>query len=411
MVQSLKFCLNQKVFWVYTFLAILALLKQITNEAILIDSHEYLKKAEHLIQNWNFENVPQDRMLEPIRRTLGYPLILKILNNSHVLLLIFQLFISLSIPLILYRLIQHFNLFLRLWFYSMIALLTYPLQFFYTGFIMPEIIVQATLLTWILFYFEGHWKRLPFLLTCLILLKPVFIILMLLPVVLYLFKRYQPTLFDILPIATYLVICGLHLKQYNVFEYSSVGYTNAYDYNRKKYLLQKIQNDSLVEAQYNQEYERNIQKNKQNWPFIIQYLKSESTPILKDPVYWMIHFKGVFATILDPGRYDAMVFFNWSRTQGFMGVNDGNENKNRTFFEWFYIVLFLFLSVVKLLFAFIAIIHWRRYFVFAFFAALILIFAFMAGPVGSARYLLPFYPLMSFLSAVGFATILEKRAL
>ena len=411
MVQSLRYCLKQKVFWIYTILALLAVVKQCWNESVLIDSQEYFKKAQHLFDHWDLENVPQNRILEPIRRTIGYPIFIKLFNHSHLLLIVFQLIVSLFIPLILHRVIQKFNYFSNLWEYSMIALFSYPLQFYYTGFAMPEILVQATLLLWVLFYFEGHWRLLPVFSSILILLKPVFLVFLLFPLVLFFLKRYKPTVLDFLPLVVYLFFSAMNYKHYRVFEYSSVGYTNAYDYNRKKFLIQKFQNDSFVDQLYDREYATDIKENQNNWPKLIGFLKAKTTPILTDPLYWWIHFKGLIATFIDPGRYDAMVFLNWNKSQGFMGVNDGNIKSKRPLFEWIYIIFFLGLSILKLFGAFIAVYHWRRYFVFVFFTFLVILFAFIAGPVGSARYLLPFYPMMAFLSAMGFSTLVKKRDL
>ena len=71
--------------------------------------------------------------------------------------------------------------------------------------------------------------------------------------------------------------------------------------------------------------------------------------------------------------------------------------------------IFIAAAIFKLLFAVYATFQWRRYKLMPFFAAIILLFAFIAGPVGCARYLLPVYPLMAFLSALGLLTFLKNN--
>lgn len=384
-------------------LVLLACLKQMAQESLLLDSHEYLKKAHNLFNNWNAENVPQERYLEPFRRTIGYPFLLKMVHYSHVFVYFFQAFISILIPVFLHKFSVKNAFFSNQWKWIMLCLITYPLQFFYSAMIMPEILVQFGLLLMVVFYFEGHWRRIPILLSLLILLKPVFLTFLLFPVVLAVFKRYTLSLIDLMPIAIVLIISGLHFKQYGVFEYSSVGYTNAYDYNRKKFMIQKF-GESFTDSLYQTEVVTELKNHTDNSEFLVSFFKSKTTPILLDPIYWYVHLKGFFVVFADPGRYDAMVFLNWQKTSGFMGINDGNAQNTRPMYQWIYIVLFALVGIIKIFFAIFAVFHWRKYSEFKLLLLMIVVLAFMAGPVGSARYLLPVYPIVSILSGIGILT-------
>lgn len=408
MVQSIRYCFKQPLFWIYTSLAILALGKQLFQESVLVDSFEYLKKAHFVFDNWLEVNVPQERIMEPLRRTIGYPLLLKFLNYHHLIIYLFQFFISLFIPVLLHQLVLNFNYYSKIWKISMVILISFPLQFFYSAIIMPEIWVQFFLLLWVLAYFEGHRILMPLWLSVLVLLKPVFIVFLPIPIILYFKKSYQLSIFDTLPIFVFMGLSFLNKFQYGVFSYSSVGYTNAYDYNRKKYLIAKTNDENAVELIYKKE-EQEIKKYRSNdFQGIIEYLNTKTTPILIDPVYWLIHFKGVLVTFVDPGRYDAMVFLNWEKTSGFMGVNDGNVQRKLPFYQWIYIVGFAFFALLKFCFVCFAIFHWNRYSQIRFMAVILFLIAFMAGPVGSARYLVPAYPIMAFLGSVGLLSIRKQ---
>lgn len=408
MVQSLKYCLKSKLFWVYTALTIIALLKQFINESMLIDSYEYSKKASFLFDNWLSSKVEMNRFLEPLRRTLGYPMLIRMLFFSHFAIYILQMIVSLCIPVVLHKFCKHFQLFQNLWNVAMIMMLTYPLQFYYSAFLMPDLICQFLLLLYIYFYFEGHWKAIPLVLTLLILLKPVYLILIIVPFVLVPIKRYKLNLFDAIPLLIVLLISWIHFNQYAVFSYSTVGTTNAYDYNRKKTLLLDL-TDNQVEEIYTSE---NKQLNLIKLDFKAQkeFMNAKTLPILMNPKYWVIHFKGVFVTLLDPGRYDAMVFLNWNKSSGFMGVNDGNTKKNLPWWQIVYMGVFSVLSILKLVFAVYAIFQWKRYEFPTLIGIFILLFAFIAGPVGCARYLLPLYPMMSFLAGLGCLTYLKNHS-
>ena len=408
MVQSLKYCLKSKLFWVYVALATLAFFKQLLSESLLIDSLEYTKKASFLFENWIASNIEIDRFLEPMRRTVGYPLIIKSLFFNHYAIYLLQTLISLCVPIVLHKFCEKYKYHQNIWSVSMLLLLTYPSQFFYGAFLMPDILCQFLLLLLFFTYFEGHWRAFPLILTGLILLKPVFLVFLIFPIILFLLKRYKLSLFDIIPIFVVCILSIVNYKQYKIFTYSSVGTTNAYDYNRKILLLLQY-NETEIERMYDIE---NAELNQLSGNFEAQksYMDGKTIPVLLKLKYWFIHFRGMAVTFIDPGRYDAMVFLNWNKSIGFMGVNDGNVKKALPWWQMVYMGIFVVFMIFKFVFAVYATFQWRRHQLVLFFAIVILFLAFIAGPVGCARYLLPVYPLMAFLSALGFLTFLKNNS-
>ena len=103
---------------------------------------------------------------------------------------------------------------------------------------------------------------------------------------------------------------------------------------------------------------------------------------------------------LDPGRYDAMVFLKWTPTSGFLGVKDGHNSTNsRPIHEWIYMGLFLGLNSIKMSFVFWILIvkvkgklHQHAFLLFC--LLLLLLYATAIGSVGTARYVVPVYPVI-----------------
>ena len=393
-----------KYTWVkiYVLLTILAVVKQFYSFAVLVDYFEYKKTALYLFQNWTSENAPIERFLEPMRRTILFPIIWRISNFNWPVILIMQFMLSLTVPLALFRLVNHFKFHSKLFPLSMICLITYPLQFFYTGFIMPDIWSQLLLLWLVVFYVEGKYNWVPFFLILLCLLKPVFIVFLIFPFVLAILKKYTISFFDFIPICIILCCCYFNYHSYKVFTYSSITTTNPYDYNRKILLNFTTQNPFEVDRIYELEHQHlhsfgTVMVPQKN------YMDSLTQSSINDNLgsYIFLHLKGMGATFLDPGRYDAMVFLNWKKSAGMMGVNDGNSPSKIPNWQYVYMLFLGGFQLLKLAFALFAVIQLNRYFYIKLYALIIVLLAFLAGPVGCARYMLPSYPLMSLLSALG----------
>lgn len=404
-----------KIIWKYTWvkiyvlLTILAALKQFYSFSVLVDYFEYKKSAIYLFQNWTIENAPIDRFLEPMRRTLLFPLIWRIANFNWSIILFMQLVLSLTVPLGIYRIVNHFNFHQKLFPLAMICLLTYPLQFFYTGFIMPDIWSQVFLLWLVVFYLEEKYKIIPVFLILLSLLKPVFIIFLVLPFILVLFRKYKLSIFDFFPIIIILSCSFFNFKTYKIFTYSSITTSNPYDYNRKMLLNFKSQNPDEVDRIYELEHQHLVEL---GTDMVLQkkYMDSLTNSTISNYLgsYLFIHVKGMGVTFLDPGRYDAMVFLNWNKSSGMMGVNDGNRPSKIPNWQIAYMLILAFIQLIKFSFAALAAFQLFRYFQIQFMSAIVLLLAFLAGPVGCARYLLPAYPIMAVLTALGFICFIIK---
>jgi hypothetical protein len=393
-----------KYTWVkiYVLLTIIAVVKQFYSFAVLVDYFEYKKTAIYLFQNWTSENAPIERFLEPMRRTILFPIIWRISDFNWPVILIVQFVLSLTIPLALFRLVNHFKFHSKFFPLSMMCLITYPLQFFYTGFIMPDIWSQVLLLWMVVFYVEEKYKFIPLFLILLSLLKPVFVVFLIFPFVLAILKKYTISFFDFIPICIALCCCYFNYQSYNVFTYSSITTTNPYDYNRKILLNFKSQNPVEVDRIYELEHQHLLSLGTDMVPQK-RYMDSLTQRSINENLgsYIFLHLKGMGATFLDPGRYDAMVFLNWKKSFGMMGVNDGNSPSKIPNWQYAYMVFLALIQLIKFTFAIFAIVQLFRYFQIKFMTIIVLLLAFLAGPVGCARYMLPSYPLMAMLSALG----------
>ena len=100
-----------KYTWVkiYVLLTIFAVVKQFYSFSVLVDFFEYKKTALYLFQNWTSENAPIDRFLEPMRRTILFPLIWRISNFNWPVILILQFVLSLTVPFGIFKLVNHFG--------------------------------------------------------------------------------------------------------------------------------------------------------------------------------------------------------------------------------------------------------------------------------------------------------------
>jgi len=404
-----------RIIWKYTWvkiyllLTIFAVVKQYYSFAQLLDYFEYKKSAVYLFQNWTSENAHIERFLEPMRRTILFPIILRISNFNCTIILFAQFVLSLTVPLGLFRLVNHFKFHDKLFPLSMICMITYPLQFYYTGFIMPDIWSQVLLLWLVVFYLEEKYKIIPILIILLTLLKPVFVVFLILPFALAIFNKYKLSFFDLFPIIIIINCCFFNYKTYKIFTYSSITTSNPYDYNRKLLLNFKTQNPDEVNRIYELEHQY-LRRLGTNMVLQKKYMDSLTNASISNYLgsYIKIHVKGMGAMFLDPGRYDAMVFLNWKKSSGVLGVNDGNSHSKIPNWQYAYMIILAFIQLVKFSFAILAIVQLFRYFHIKFMTIIVLLLAFLAGPVGCARYLLPAYPIMSILTALGMVCFIVK---
>lgn len=385
---------------VYALTAILAVFWHYLFPAELVDTAEYLKTALSWISTVQISDTP----LAEMRRSPLYPAISYLqfpLTASPGIysLRIIQLIASLYIPVIILQILQilnaekHFKVVL-------ILLISFPLQFYYTALELPDILAQLLLL--ILFKQLIQKRNTGISVAFLIGLKPIFFYLLLLPVIQFLLKHDRNWMKMMFPFFFFGGWIFFNHQKYQLPTYTSMGTTNSYYYNRK-ILLNRVMNPECVDSIFSAEsrfIQHNIKENRVVDSFMTAKTRESITRFPME--YAFIHLKGSLQTLLDPGRYDAMVFWNWPKSSGFLGVNDGNPQKyKRPMYEWLYIAIFAFIGLLKMM-AFTgsiiilskrkALDHATLMILGAFICYLLLL-----GPVGAARYLLPWYSIISII--------------
>jgi hypothetical protein len=120
-------------------------------------------------------------------------------------------------------------------------------------------------------------------------------------------------------------------------------------------------------------------------------------------LYTWLHLKGALLATVDPGRYDLIAFLKLPEGTGFMGAK-----KEGGFIEkiaaqplpvLLYMVLFMFANILRWMLAAFALLRSFRKWILLF--VFVLVFVGITGPVGSARYLFPFIPLICLMASHG----------
>lgn len=369
----------------------------------IVDVNEYKLYAKSLIEGVSVFS-ESDRWLENTRRTPFYPFLIYI-NPSLILLRIFQLFSWLLYPLVsikLYNKLNNSNSKLNHWVIIFTSLI--PLGYYYSFITIPDIFTGFLLGIFILYSLENKFLEAAVISAILIGFKPIFIFALIL-IPFYSSSHYKKWIFA--QLAVLFVITSILFFNYNRtnrLELSSVSTTNLYDYNRKL-VLTKILGVACTDSIYKSEHDEIINSNL-NDSAIAKYLRNKSiNTILEHPLtYAYIHFKGMITTLIDPGRFDAMVYWGWERSKGFLNVNDGHLVKKRPWFEWLYIAIFLLLSLIRTLLLFVGWWNNRSDRKTLWILALIFVYLLLIGPVGSARYLIPIIIPVISVSVIGLST-------
>lgn len=388
---------HSRLYRLYALLLLAAWVKQLIWPVWLIDSREFAQAALNLWNgHWSAcgDLVPcGQHWLEATRRTPGYPLLMA-LTVHPVLLGFLQLLPGLAVPVLAHKLSGGS---LRL---IVLLFLLYPLQFFYAAWPMPEIWVQYLLLWAVLSWKAGKWRRIPFLLTGLILLKPVFIVL--LPLVVLFTVKVKGTMrwIQLLPLALVMLVSVYNQYTTGWFHYSSMGVENAYEYNYRAVLNRVNTSAEIAELSRRQDSLMRRMDYQQRAEFMQRQTREK---LLAHPLlYGWLHFKGSLAVLFDPGRYDMFAFLKLESGSGFMGIKE----KNAAFGQqpWpvlVYLIFFILLRSFVILLALRGLIKGRvsaeTWVIFL----LVFMFCAVAGPVGSARYLFPVAPLLFVLAARG----------
>lgn len=419
MVNALIQAYKHPLAWFYGLLTLGAGVWQLADPRMLVDSAEYVDAVHFWFQYETLELDPfSGSWMGVTRRTPGYPFLLYILGLKGVLLV--QIIAAIISPVFIHAALRHSlqfkygpALFWAFW-------ISWPLQFYYTALPMPEIIVQCLFSIWIWTWANNRISFSYLIVALLILFKPVFIVLLLpqwwafgsdlaakirktgissaMKIDLN-FRFYARILFRLLPIFMILALVTINNQRWNTPHISSVSTTNFYEYNRAM-TLEKVYGKTYTDSVYTQESKwlnamSNFDPKKGDW------MSARTAETLKahGGTYVFLHVKGMLQMFVDPGRYDAMVFLKWPVYSGFLGIHDSQHPATRPLYEWVYMVVFALVNVVKL-----GLIVTALVFLFlnkkitdittqVALLALILV-ALATGPVGTARYVLPLYPLV-----------------
>ncbi len=383
--------LNRKsriAYFIYVIIAVIIWILGFNEMPEILDVSEYKLYSKSLTDGMSVFEL-SDRWMEDSRRTPFYPILISFNNNFYIIRLL-QLFSWLAYPLISNQILKKLSLHdvsIEHWVIVLTSL--FPLGYYYSFITIPDIFTGILLGLWIIKTLDKKFFIASLISAVLIGLKPIFIFTLLLFPFFAIadLKKWFLSLFIVVFAIISLMFWNYHRT--NRFEISSVSTTNLYDYNRKlvlRFELGTETTDSIYQAEKDL-----IQRKKLNEIQLKKFLRQQSVnTILEYPLtYLFIHFKGMFATIIDPGRFDAMVYWGWKRSRGFLDVNDGHQQSNLPWFQWIYFAAFLAINIIRGIVFSLGIWRNRQNLKVLWLCFLIITYLFFIGPVGSARYLIP----------------------
>ena len=402
--------LNRKskiVYGVYVLIALTIWFLGFHEMPEIVDVNEYKLYAKSISESVSVFT-ESDRWLENTRRTPFYPFLIY-LDHSLIFLRILQLFSWLCFPLIsikLYNKINRTQYNLSHWIIVLTSLI--PLGYYYSFITIPDILTGLFLGIWILFSLDKKFFQAAITSAVLIGLKPIFIFTLIL-IPFFSASHYKKwILAQLLVVLAMAAMLFFNYYRTNRWELSSVSTTNLYDYNRKLVLSKTLgvaSTDSIYESEHKDIINSNL-----NEAEIAKYLRKKSIgTILEYPLtYAYLHVKGMITTLIDPGRFDAMVYWGWERSKGFLNVNDGHSVKKRPWFEWLYVIGFLIINLLRSLLMCLGFWNYRNDKEILWIFSLLLVYLFLIGPVGSARYIIPIIIPVISVSVIGLSTIKNK---
>lgn len=399
---------HSRLYRVFLLLLLAGFCKQMLHYTALIDSAEYLQAA-HNLQHGHWSVCGQllpcgTHWLEATRRTPGYPLFIMLSAYLPLLFIAVQLIPAALVPVWSIRLLKQFSRNAKSQQLLMAAFLLYPLQFFYSNLLMPEIWVQWLLLCCLVYLCEKQYSLLPWLISALILLKPVFIIF--LPLCfLFMIKAPKQRMLQLLPLLVFLLISTYNKRQTGWFHYSSMAVENAYEYNIRA-VMNRVNSAKEIDSLLHNWDEHLHGLNYAERAAFMQHISREkiSAHLM---LYLYLHARGALAVLLDPGRYDLVAFFRLNEGSGFMDIKKQSRGLPPVP-VLLYMGIFLLWRLLLLVLVLRLLLHqWQGRLVLLLLPVLLLMAA--AGPVGSARYLFPVAPLIFVMAAAGFTA--KKHAL
>lgn len=382
---------------VLTLLVLSAAVTLFFGDVMLVDSEEYLFKADNL---WK-------QIQDPValsKRPPLYPFVLKVTGVWGAVLLQ-----NLLVILVFWRLVRFLNLkelTKRQW--RLVLLLTFfSLNvFLYADKVMAEVLSMTAL--W--FLFESIQKRKMWkavlLLTLLPFIKPVFLFL---PIILCLVAFFMRTYrgwfaFMLIPFALSLGYMSWNKHRTGAFEFSSIQHINALHYNKYQFDVYRFGaeyaaevNDSIKKATADVPYAEKVEVYNQSF-----YSDVKSAPFS----YLMFHTVGAIRGVIDPGRFDLQFLLPTTIEEGFAHREGGVLGYLRSLNPVTILVL-IPIALVNGVRALLALIGaWRHrkqeHVIWAF--VIVAYVVGITGPINASRFMVPLVPLLIYLAVIGMSS-------
>lgn len=415
------------LFWILIACSLLGLIKQFISYADYVDSKEYIRAAENFLDHRDFYcgELFTKNDFDLTKRTPAYPILLLIFLLKPMLVLLFQNILFLISLYWFQKILHTLNLMSKqIWNCALLLYISHPLFFIYSNMICTESMVLSLITIIMYSIVVKKYKYLFVYFLFLLALKPLFTVLLLIVLlslaILSLFYFRQEKIYSglirvgghMIPAYLFLILISFwNQRRTGVFHYSSISITNTYYYNAFGAMQRAIGQENALNNFMQFEEKMKSMEFAEKY----QFMKLRTSKIIVKfwKEYLLIHFKGSLAMFLDPGRFDYANFLQKPYKQGFMEAHRGHNLKlNFSTDEWIWIVIFTAINLITLIFFLIGIGKmWKSNFKFLILSILLVLLfnSLIAGPVGSARYLAPFLPLLFLPVLFAMNSLIEKR--
>lgn len=401
-------------------------IKQLTSPNLFTDdSDDYILLAQNSIEY----GIPYSGTILPSQDLSDLP------NNSKftsrpILYSLFiwctgGLFISLLLTLLIQNILSVFSILLidRLfksqgfeinYLLASLCLLFFPSLWIYANWIMSETLFMFLLTALVFSFTLKKYLMSSFLLSLAFLTKPVVVFIIFLwfiGLMIYSIKskKVKMAFAAIIPLLVLLAQIGVNYKFAKAPIVSSMPAINLVHYNAY-FTLSKIDGDEKAKDwvtnldNYGQQIEE-----KHGFYESYVYKKEQATQVIKDNffTYLIIHAQGSMRFFVDPGRFDLLNFFTiyqemgndgWTNTFHHSGITGLWQKAKQENLILLIAIGFIFLwNVIRLFFMAKHTRHLLSKPMLGFtILLLILYFAALTGPVSTARFLIPVFPLVLF---------------
>ncbi len=423
--------INRKVFY-YSLIGlhILGFIKQVLFPNLMtLDSDDYILLAKNIFEhglpysgllplNIDLDAIPNKGLFAS--RPIGYSVFIYLSSFGNcflLLLLAMQNVLSIGSIYFIEKIFIFKNIKLN-YTIALICLIFFPTLWIYSNWIMAETMFMFALCMAIYKFIKLNYTWAALYLSLALFIKPVVVFLIFIWLIYFIYraitvKKLAFIVTAIIPLSMLLVQILLNYTYTKTAIVSSMPAINLVQYNAYFTLCNTVGPDSANNWVRQTDSIGQIIEDKNNFRAAYFYKKTAAQNVIKAHpwAYIKIHSLGSMRWFIDPGRYDMLNFFNiyyedgnkgWTRTfyqNGIKGILQKALDENRyllicvlLIFMWNMIRLMLLIRGLLRLF--------NQPAILLVFVLLIAYFAGTAGPVASARFLLPVFPLILFCSAV-----------